>query len=334
MSIGHGSLTGRMLAAVMTLAGALFLAAPAQAQKLTITAGSPGGGYFQAAAALAEYIKAEIPGVDVTVIPGGGWANVERLESSLADIAVLTNSEASMAKKGEAPGGKKYDFRMLASFRGPSVAQAAIAADTGIKSWDDVKAKKFPIRVTMLEPAQIVTPIGLDLMAEYGVTKENIEAWGGKVIHTSQKDAIRMIHDGLADMWFNGGAFYPHDRYIEFGTKKKFVLLPFSKEVAQKVADKYGLDVEEVPADIYKAHGGTNAPYWSPSLVVTFGVRKDLPDDLVEKIAAAFAKHKEDFYKVNPQHTFYKPETAWKNIGVVPLHPGAEKFYKSAGYMK
>jgi len=326
--------TGQRAIASLAFAAFLLMGTSAFAEKITLTAGSPGGGYFKAAAALAEYIKAEISGAETTVIPGGGWANIDRLESGLADVAVLTNPIVTMAYKGQNPTGKKYDFRMLASFRGPSVAQAAIVADKGITSWDDLREKKFPIRITMLEPAQIVTPIAFALMAEYGITKEKIESWGGKVIHTSQNDAIRMIHDGLADMWFNGGAFYPHHKYIQFGTKKKFRLLPFSKDAAQKVADKFGIEVQQVPAGIYNENNGSNEAYWSPSLVVVFGVRTGLSDDLVYKMAKALAKNKEAFWKVNPHHKFYKPEVAWKNTGSAPLHPGAAKFYKEMGYMK
>ena len=73
---------------------------------------------------------------------------------------------------------------MLASFRGPSLAQAAIVADTGIKSWGDIKDKKFPIRITTLKPAQMVTTIAMELMAEEGITKAKIGSWGGKIIHT------------------------------------------------------------------------------------------------------------------------------------------------------
>ena len=59
-------------------------------ESLTLTAGSPGGGYFKAAAAFAEYIKNDIPGTSTSVIPGGGWANNDRLHGGQADVAVLS----------------------------------------------------------------------------------------------------------------------------------------------------------------------------------------------------------------------------------------------------
>ena len=36
---------------------------------------------------------------------------------------------------------------------------------------------------------------------------------------------------------------------------------------------------------------------------------------------------------INPANKNFKPESGWKNVAL-PLHPGAEKFYREAGFMK
>lgn len=320
------------------VAAALALGLSANAfagESLTLTAGSPGGGYFKAAAAFAEYIKADIPGTSTTVIPGGGWANVERLDpaAKLADVAVLENALASMAYEGTGPTARKYDFRMLAAFRQPGAAQAVIVDSAGIKTFEEIKAKKYPIKIAMFERHQLATGQALAILEAYGLSVKQIESWGGKVIYTSHGEGIRMIMDGLADMWFTGGSYFPHFQYIKLGAKKPFRLLPISKAVAQKVAKKFGQEIMEVPAGIYDGNNGKNDGYWSPATIVTFGVRTGLSEDLVYNLAKALANHKEEFWQVHKMHKFYRPEIAWKNIGTAPLHPGAAKFYKENGYM-
>jgi TRAP transporter TAXI family solute receptor len=336
MAIRHEiTMTVRRLAAAAILL-AFGWSGPAFAgESLTLTAGSPGGGYFKAAAAFAEYIKAEIPGTSTTVIPGGGWANVERLDpaAKTADVAVLENALASMAWEGTGPTGKKYDFRMLAAFRQPGAAQAVIVESVGIKTFEEILEKKYPIRIAMFERHQLATGQALAMLEAYGLTVEKIESWGGKVVYTSLGEGIRMMMDGLIDMWFTGGSYFPHFQYIKLGSKKPFRLLPLSKEVAEKVAKKFGQEIMEVPAGIYADNNGTNDAYWSPATIVTFGVRTGLSDDLVYKMAAALAAHKEEFWKVHKMHKFYRPEVAWQNVGTAPLHPGAVKFYKENGYM-
>lgn len=322
------------------IAGVAFLALGAAGsayggESLTITAGSPGGGYFKAAAAFGEYIKQDIPGTSVTVIPGGGWANVERLDpaAATADIAVLENALASMAYEGTGPTGKKYDFSMLAAFRQPGAAQAVIVDSADIKSFEEIKEKKYPIKIAMFERHQLATAQALAILEAYGITVEDIESWGGKVIFTSHGEGIRMIMDGLADMWFTGGSYYPHSQYIKLGSKKPFRLLPINKGVAQQVADRFGQEIMEVPAGIYDDNNGQNDGYWSPATIVTFGVRTALPDDLVYELAKALANHQKEFWEVHRMHKFYRPEVAWQNVGTAPLHPGAVKFYKENGYM-
>jgi len=302
-------------------------------EKLTMTAGSPGGGYFKAAAAFAEYIKKDIPGTSTTVIPGGGWANIERLHDSQADVAVLENALASMAYEGTGPTGKKYDFRMMAAFRQPGAAQAVIVESLGFKTFEEIKAKKHPIRIAMFERHQLATGQALEMLKAYGMSKKTIESWGGKVIFTSIGEGIRMITDGLADMWFTGGSYFPHSKYIQLGAKKAFRLLPLSKQVAEKVAKRFGQEIMEVPAGIYDKNNGKNDAYWSPATIVTFGVRTGLSDDLVYKMSAALANHMEEFWKVHRMHKFYRPEVACKNVGSAPLHPGAIKFFKEKNCM-
>jgi TRAP transporter TAXI family solute receptor len=302
-------------------------------EKLTLTAGSPGGGYFKAAAAFAEYIKKDVPGTSTTVIPGGGWANIERLQDGQADIAVLENALASMAYEGTGPTAKKYDFRMLAAFRQPGAAQAVILDSLGFKTFEEIKAKKHPIRIAMFERHQLATAQALEMLKAYGMSKEIIESWGGKVIFTSIGEGIRMMTDGLADVWFTGGSYFPHSKYIGLGAKKAFRLLPISKQVAEKVAKRFGQEIMEVPAGIYDKNNGKNDAYWSPATIVTFGVRTGLSDDIVYKMSSALANHKEEFWKVHKMHKYYRPEVACKNNGSAPLHPGAIKFYKEQNCM-
>lgn len=305
------------------------------ADSVTFTAGSPGGGYFKAAAAFGEYIKSDIPGTSVTVIPGGGWANVERLDpaSKAADVAVLENALASMAYEGTGPTGKKYDFRMLAAFRQPGAAQALVLDSVGISTFEELKEKKPPIRITMFERHQLATAQALAILEAYGITVDEVDAWGGKVVFTSIGEAMRMLADGQADMWFTGGSYFPHPKYIELGARHPFKMLPISKEVAAEVGKRFGQDIMEVPGDVYADANGQNPAYWSPATILTFGVRTDLDEELVYQMTKALANHKDEFWNVHKMHRFYRPEVAWKNVGVAPLHPGAERFYKEMGYM-
>lgn len=311
--------------------GLLAVVNSASAEQLKMVSGSVGGGYYQAAAALSEYVGKEIPDTKITVMPGAGWANVDQLDSGAADLAVIENVLSTLAWKGESPTGQKFDFRMLAAVRGPSVVQAFIPADRGITSFEQIVKEKRPIRIATFERAQIVTPIALDVLAGYGITKEKLEAWGGQLIFTSIKEGFQMLGDGVADMWITGGSFYPHPSAMELGLRGNFRLLPISEEVATSVAEKYGMKLGKVPANVYADSNGENVEYPSPMLIVAFAVRTGLDDDLVYQIMDALWKHREEFYAVHEQHKVFELEFAAENVGDAPLHPGAKRWYADQG---
>ncbi len=58
-----------------------------------------------------------------------------------------------------------------------------------------------------------------------------------------------------------------------------------------------------------------------------------MADDLVDARTEALAENEARFHEVHPQHKFYGPNVAWKNVGAVPLHPGAGRYYREMGYL-
>ena len=69
--------------------------------------------------------------------------------------------------------------------------------------------------------------------------------------------------------------------------------------------------------------------------VVTAGeliINKDVPEDVAYTIIKILCENIEEVHKINPANKNFDPKTGWKNVAV-PLHPGAEKYYKEAGYM-
>ena len=320
--------TVRKLITASSLGAAMLLSAGfASAQQLSMVSGSVGGGYFQAAAAFAEYVQTEMPDVRITVRPGQGWANVDQLDAGTADLAVIENVLATLAWNGDSPSGDKFDFRMLGGVRGPSIVQAFVPVDRGIESFEQIVEEQRGVRIATFERAHIVTPIALDVLAEYGITQEALESWGGQLIFTSLNEAFRMIGDGVVDMWISGGSAYPSHNAVELGVRTPFRLLPLSDEVANSVAAKYGMGLYDVPEGVYDEHNGQNAAYLSPSLIVAFAVRTDLDEELVYNMMDALWKHRDAFLAVHPTHAVFDIVSARENAGGAPLHPGAERWY-------
>jgi TRAP transporter TAXI family solute receptor len=62
-------------------------------------------------------------------------------------------------------------------------------------------------------------------------------------------------------------------------------------------------------------------------------INKDVSDLVAYTIIKIICDNIDEVHTINPANKNFIPETGWKNVAV-PLHPGAEKFYKEAGYMQ
>jgi TRAP-type uncharacterized transport system substrate-binding protein len=61
--------------------------------------------------------------------------------------------------------------------------------------------------------------------------------------------------------------------------------------------------------------------------------RDDLPEAFAYTVAMALDKNRAKFKYLNRPY-FYDTNAVWKGIGGIPLHKGAERYYREAGYIK
>ena len=62
--------------------------------------------------------------------------------------------------------------------------------------------------------------------------------------------------------------------------------------------------------------------------------RGDMPEDVVYNLTKAFCEHIDELGQAQKNLKGLKPEDAVKDIAGVPLHPGAERYYREIGVLK
>jgi TRAP transporter TAXI family solute receptor len=167
----------------------------------------------------------------------------------------------------------------------------------------------------------------------YGLSLEDVEKAGGKVFHAVYADMISLYKDQHVDYVFTHLSI-PAAAVTEMTVSRDSIILAASNDLIDYCNETLGTVAREsglcvIPANTYKGQE-IDVP-----VVVSAGellVNKDVADAIVYTILKIFDENIEQVYQIDKTNKYFIPEDGWKNVAV-PLHSGAEKFYKDAGYM-
>jgi TRAP transporter TAXI family solute receptor len=191
-----------------------------------------------------------------------------------------------------------------------------------IKSVKDLKGKK----VSLDEPGSGTYVDALLILEANGLSEKDVQAEALK--GNAATDALR---NGKVDAIFVV-AGYPTGALVELASSVSIKLIPIDGAGAKKLTDKHGFfSQSSIPEGTYEGVKSTSTvavgAQWFTS------AKED--DDLIYNITKALW-NTESRKLMDVGHSKGKtitPDTALAGVGV-PLHPGAERFYKEAGLIK
>jgi TRAP-type uncharacterized transport system substrate-binding protein len=115
---------------------------------------------------------------------------------------------------------------------------------------------------------------------------------------------------------------------VAFGDMR---FLPIAETVLDELA-RLGYEKTSIPPKTFKEQ--SLAVRCGAISTVVIG-RDDLPNQAAYDIAKALADDREDLAGAHAALRFFRPEDAWQpaKVGRIPLHRGAERFYREKGWM-
>jgi TRAP transporter TAXI family solute receptor len=194
--------------------------------------------------------------------------------------------------------------------------------DSGINSVADLKGK----RVSLDEPGS-GTYVDANLILESaGLSKDDVQAEALK--GGAASEALR---NGKIDAFFVV-AGYPTGSLVELSSAVPIKLVPIDGAAAKALTDKYGFFASsDIPAGTYK----DVAAVTTVAVGAQWLTNADEPEDLIYNITKALWNDKTRKL-LDVGHAKGKVitlDTALDGIGI-PLHAGAERFYKEVGLIK
>ena len=306
--------------------GALgFSGLPALAQQrfFRIGTGGTGGTYYPVGGLIANAVSTDKINVSA-VATNGSVANVNgivggSMESgfSQADINAWAYTGTGIYEGKP----KIEELRVIANLY-PESVHVVVKKGAGIKSIADLKGK----RVSLDEPGSGTLVNARALLGAFGVTERDI-----RPEYLKQTQSVEKLKDGTLDGYFQTTG-YPQGALTELAATNGFELLPIDGAVRDKIMAQFKFFAKDtIPDGAYKDVKGVE----TVAVGAQWTTSSKQPDDLVYEITKALwsDKTRAALDAGHAKGKEIRKETALAGVGI-PLHAGAEKFYKEAGLLK
>jgi len=307
-------------ARLAALSAAVALALPATAQQVTMMTGPQGGSWVPLGGALKNMWEKAVPGLQMTVTPGAGIANVRGVDEGKAHIGFANSSTTVDGIDGRAPYPKKVTKVCQVANLYPQYFQVAALADAKINSYADLKGKSL-VTQPKGNTAEALTDAILKAngLNYQSLSKANFQA--------SYTDAVSMLKDGHAQV-MTLGTTAPASAIMDLASARDVTLVPVDdKTMAELKKSNAGYNKLIIKAGTYpKQDKDVPVIGYSTHIVAAC----DLPEDVVYKMTKAMAENVGDMAAVVKPITGLTAKDMAIDIGV-PFHKGAAKYYKEKG---
>ncbi len=324
--------------AIAAVVGGVALGSVAQAQEMRffrIGTGGAGGTYFPIGGLIANAISSPpgarscekggtcgVPGlVAIAVSTNASVFNMNAIQAGNLDAGLAGAQSVTQGYNGEGKfvGNKKDKVRVIANLY-PEDMHLVTAKGVHFKSLKDLNGKRVGVA-----SAGSGTQVSVRMIIKhYGIKAKEHEL--------GVKQSTQRLADGQLDAFFYA-AGTPLSSLIQLGSTKGFELYKFTASEQKAINGIIPYYVESViPAGTYE-----NINYNVTTVAVNgqLVTSIDQPADLIYGVTKALWSKKTRglLDKGHAKGKAIRLETALKGV-LVPLHPGAEKFYKEKGMIK
>lgn len=293
------------------------------AEFINVLTGGTSGVYYPLGVSLTQIYGKAMPAAKTSVQATKASAeNLNLLQAGRGEIAFTLGDTLNEAWKGNEEAGFKTPLNKLRTVAAiyPNYIHFLASADSGIKSLADLKGKKVSVGApksgTELNSRDILKAVGMSYKdfakVEYLGYAESVE-----LIKNRQLDAT-LLSSGL-------GVAAVRD----LATAVKIVVIPIPGDVVTKIGEAaYTTGV--IPANTYNGQTTDVPTVTVQNYLVT---HEGVSTDTVYKMTRSMFENLDAMVASHAAAKAINKDTASRG-SPVPLHPGAEKYYREAGLLK
>ncbi|WP_298054184.1 TAXI family TRAP transporter solute-binding subunit [uncultured Paenalcaligenes sp.] len=294
-----------------------------KSQFVNVLTGGQSGVYYPLGVALSQLYAQEIPGVKATAqVTKASAENMNLLQAGRGELAWALADSVSDAWQGNAEAGFTQKLDKLRGLSGTynNYIQIVANADTGITKLEDLKGKRISVGAarsgTELNARAIFKAAGLSYddfsKVEYLPFGESVELMKNRQLDATLQSAglgVSSIRD--------------------LATSVKIVVVPVPNEVVEKVGDA-AYQTAIIPANTYAGQTEDLPTAAIPNFLVT---HSGVSDELAYQMTKVLYEHLDVLQSSHNAAKAIRIENAVKGMPV-PIHPGAERYYKEKGIIE
>lgn len=292
-----------------------------------VATGSTGGVYYPLGGMIAQVISNHAKAGDTRII-----ATAETGNASVANARLLQNAEIEAGMMGadianQAYNGKaQFKDSAVKNMRAigalfPETVQLVVRADSDIKSFNDLKGKT----VSSGPAGSGMYQFFGDMLEAHGMSRKDISEDFSTFTQSAEK-----LRDGNLDAFFAIGGV-PTVSIQDLAQGHPVRIVPLEGAGVDKV-----LKEQPYYAKVTLAGGtynGQDTDVTSMAVRAVLSTHEKMSTDVIYEVTKAIYENSKTLAKVHVQGRNVKLETALQSISI-PLHPGAEKYYKEKGLLK
>jgi len=241
------------------------------------------------------------------------------------DFGVTSSAMLSSAYNGKLAGKGPYkNLRLIAKLEDPFYYLIALKKESGIKDIARIKQQHLPVRIMGTDGTMMT------ILKYYGISPDDIKSWGGKMGVTLD-DVLKGDFDIVAGFLASPALNPESSWWTTVSQKFELYFLELPEDLLKLIAQQ-NVDAEFVEVHYGLLKGVDRRIKTLGRSGETVFARNDTPEQAVYDLAKAIDENHGALKWFIRVYT-YDQKTVWQNFGV-PLHPGAEKYYREVGYLK
>ena len=287
---------------------------------INLATGGTSGTYYAVGGVLKTVLDSKLTLSTLNVAStGASVANVNMITDGEAQMAILQSDVINYAHEGtgQFEGAPEDNALWVAGIYNETVQ---ILAKPGINTVSDLKGKTICVgdvgSGTEINAWQVLGAAGL--------TKDDVNAVNG-----SFQDGVDQLKDGKIDAAFTvAGA--PTTAIVDYATTNTLNLVSLTEDELAAIQAEYPFLIrDDLKAGTYT---GQDSDVTCVAIQATLVASEELSEDVVYEFVKAMFDNQADLEAGHAKFAFLDPTSASAGA-TVPLHPGAEKYYKEVGVL-